>query len=195
VPQEPHNIQQLLQRIESAAGDGDPVRMHTIVEEVGRRSFGGLLLLAGVIGASPLSGIPAMPTTIAVIVLVVSVQLLLGRDGFWLPQWVLERSIARSKVDKALSWLRPPARLIDRFLRPRAMPLVHGAGAYVIALVCAFIAVGVPVLELAPFAATVGGAAIALFGLALISRDGTLAVLGYIFAAAVYVFAFRNLVT
>jgi hypothetical protein len=179
MPGDPRNLQQLLDRIGDAEPEGERVKLDAIVEEVGRRSFGPLLLLAGVITASPLSGIPGMPTLMALLVMLVVAQLLMRRDHFWLPGWMLRRTVSASKRDKALSWLRPPARFVDRFLRPRLTVLVEGGGTYAIALVCLLIALSMPPLEMLPFAATAAGVAIAIFGLALIARDGLVALFAF----------------
>jgi hypothetical protein len=161
------------------------VSLGAIVESIGNRSFGPLLLLAGILTISPLSGIPGMPTAMGVLVLLIAGQLLLGKKQFWLPGWLVRRSVAQSKLEKALTWLRPPARFIDRVLRERLMALVQGASLYVIAGICAAIALTMPAMEVVPFSVNIAGAAIATFGLALIARDGVLAVLGYLFTAAV----------
>jgi hypothetical protein len=182
--EDPQNLQQLLDRIGDADHEDERVKLDAIVEKVGRRSFGPLLLLAGVITASPLSGIPGMPTLMALLVLMIAAQLLLRRDAFWLPQWMLRRTVSCSKRDKALSWLRPVAGFIDRFLRPRLSFLVGGTGTYAIAVICVLIAMSMPPLELLPFAATLAGAAIAIFGLALIAHDGLVALLGFLITAA-----------
>jgi hypothetical protein len=92
------SLEQVLDRIDRAADDQEQVSVGMIVEAVGSRSFGPLLLLAGVVMVSPLSGIPGMPTTKDVLVLLVAWQLLFGRRCCWLPQWLLTRSIARDKV-------------------------------------------------------------------------------------------------
>jgi hypothetical protein len=190
---DPENLQQLLDRIGDAEPEGERVKLDSIVEQVGRRSFGPLLLMAGVITASPLSGIPGMPTLMALLVLLIGVQMLLHRDRFWLPGWMLRRTVARAKRDKALAWLRPPARFVDRFLRPRLKVLVEGAGAYAVAVVCVLIALGMPPMELLPFAATIAGMAIALFGLALIARDGLLALVAFLLTAGVLLGAILRL--
>lgn len=181
---EPENLKQLLDRIDEAANGREVVLLESILNAVGRRSFGPLLLLAGVILVSPLSGIPALPTTMSLLVLLTAVQLLAGRERFWLPRWILKRSITRNNLDKALRCLRPVAGFVDRFLRTRLTGLIHGGGIYVIAVICAVIAAGIPVMELVPFSATSAGAALTAFGLSLIARDGFLALTAFLFTVA-----------
>ena len=84
--QELTGLEQLLDRIGKTADNRNRIFLSTILETVGSRSFGPLLLMAGVILASPLSGIPGMPTTMGVLVLLIAVQLLFDRKHFWLPR-------------------------------------------------------------------------------------------------------------
>jgi hypothetical protein len=174
------NLEQMLDRIDQAGDDRERISVGLIVQAVGSRSFGPLLLLAGVVLVSPLSGIPGMPTTMAVLVLLIAGQLLLRKPCCWLPRWLLKRSMLRSKLGKALEWLRPPARFIDRWLRPRLGVFIGGVALYVIAIACIAIAAGMPIMELIPFSATAAGVALAAFGLSLISHDGLLALLAFL---------------
>ncbi len=177
--QDVKNIEQALDKIDQAAQDSDPVSLGSIVEGVGSRTFGPLLLLAGIVMASPLSGIPGMPTSMSVLVLVIAAQLLIGRKHFWLPNWLLKRSVSRKRLSKAISWLKKPARFIDRLLRPRLAFLVHPIGTYIIAVMCIVIAAGMPFMELVPFSATAAGVAICAFGVALVAQDGAIALFAY----------------
>ncbi|MDW7772118.1 MAG: exopolysaccharide biosynthesis protein [Desulfobulbaceae bacterium] len=178
----------MLDQIGRAAGDQDKVTVGEILDAVGSRSFCPLLLLAGIIMASPLSGIPGMPTIMAVFVLLIAVQLLIGRKHSWLPNWLLNRSITSTKLAKALAWLEPPARFIDRRLRPRLTFLVHSAGAYVIAVICIALAAGMPFMELVPFSATTAGLALVAFGLSLVAHDGFMAISAFVLTAFMLVF-------
>lgn len=179
------DLEQLLDRISKAARENDQVSLRIIREELGNRTFGPLLLLAGLVTVAPVIGdIPGVPTVMAVFVFLIAGQLLIGRQHLWLPHWLLERSVTVGKVDKMLKWTRRPARFIDRLLRPRLPVLVHGAGSYAIAITCLIIASAMPPMELVPFTANGAGAALTAFGLALIARDGLLALLAFIFTGA-----------
>jgi hypothetical protein len=184
------NLHQLLDHITSNAKGQERVSLDLIVQAVGQRSFAPLLLLVGIILFSPLSAIPGVPTLMAILVLLVALQLLLGRHYFWLPQWVLKHSISEAKLLKALDWLQKPAHFIDRWLRPRLLFLVRRTGTYVIAAICALIALVLPVMEIIPFSATIAGMALTAFGLALVTHDGALA----LFAFAVTGFVFGLIV-
>ncbi len=168
--------------VDRGPSDGDRATLDEILEAVGRRSFGPLLLLAGLVTLAPLVGdIPTVPTIMALLVLLVAVQLLLRRDEFWLPGWLLRRSVEREKIRKAVGWLRRPARWLDRFLRPRLEALTGGAGSAAVAVACILIALAMPPMEFIPFSANIAGVALAAFGLSLVTRDGLLAVVAFAF--------------
>lgn len=176
-PEEPTDLEQMLDRIEQAGREGGPrTSLGSVVSAVGRRSFGPLLLVPGVITLMPIVGdIPGVPTLMALLVLVVAVQLLLGRRHFWLPETLLKRSVDSAKVRKSVQWSRKPARFVDRLFRPRLEVFTRGAGIYAVALVCVFIALAMPPMEVVPFSANGAGLALMLFGLALMAHDGVMA--------------------
>ncbi len=145
------NLEQLLERLGEATRRDEPITLRLMVTVVGRRSFGPLLLVAGLIAFSPLSAIPGVPTMVALLVLLVAGQFLFRRRHFWLPAWLLNRSLPRRRVEQGLRFLRKPARWIDRWLHPRLEVLTHEVGVYVIAVLCAVIAACMPALELVPY--------------------------------------------
>jgi hypothetical protein len=178
--QDPSNLEQLLDRIGEAPEDEGRVSLDAILDVVGRRSFGPVLLVAGLITLAPIIGdIPGVPTIMGILILLVAGQVLFRHEHFWLPGWVLRRSISRDKLTKALGWLQRPARFIDRLLRPRLTVLTRPIGAYVIAFMCLQIALIMPFMEVVPFSANAAGLVLAAFGLALIACDGVLALIAY----------------
>jgi hypothetical protein len=188
------NLEELLDRINEAARGHERVSIDGILQLVGRRSFGPLLLFAGLIALSPIIGdTPGVPTMVGLFVLIITVQLLFGREYLWLPQWLLKRSIARDNLCKALGWLRKPARVVDRLVRPRLTALTHTIGMYVIAAVSFVIAAAMPVMEIIPLVANGAGAALTAFGLALVAHDGLLAIAAFLFTGATFGFVIHGL--
>ena len=176
-------LQQLLDRLDKAA-TGERVDVECMMEAVGRSSFGALLLLGGLVTLSPLDIIPGIPTLIALAVLIVCVQLLAGRRRFWLPAWVLRRSIACRRFRRALTWLQKPARFGDRLVRPRLSALTTDAAVNLIAAGCIVVALAMPVMEVVPFSANLAGIALTAFGLSVIAHDGLLALVAFAATAA-----------
>lgn len=177
-------LEQLLDRIGKATQGGGPrVSLGAVLDVVGRRSFGPLLLLAGLVTLAPIIGdIPGVPTLMAVLVWLSAGQLLLRREHVWLPRWLLLRSMAPDKLRQALKRLHAPARFIDRMLRPRLTMFTQPTA---VAIVCVGIAAAMPAMEFVPFSANIAGAALTAFGLALIARDGLLALLAFVLTAMI----------
>ena len=192
--EEINSLEQLLDRIEEAANEEDPVTVGEILEFVGRRSFGPLLLVTGIATLAPVIGdIPGVPTVLGVVVLIIAVQLLFRRDHFWMPELILKRSIDREKLCKVIGWFRKPARFVDRILRRRLSVFTKGPMVYVIAVLCIAIAAAMPVMEFVPFSANLAGLALTAFGLSLIAHDGLLAFLALCITAGTAVAVALNL--
>lgn len=167
------------------AGDGDgPITVEEIVETVGSRSFGALLLVPGLIVLSPISGIPGVPSLGGIAIFLIAGQMLLGRKSLWLPGFLLRRSVSQERMGRAERFLLPPARFVDRITGERWTFLTSGIMAYVIAAACVLIAVVMPPLEAILFANVLTAAAVSAFGLALVANDGLLALIAFGFTGA-----------
>ncbi|MBD5780108.1 exopolysaccharide biosynthesis protein [Pelagicoccus sp. NFK12] len=172
---EPQSLGEVIDRLDEAAQREQAVSLEVMMQAVGRRSFGPIVLLVGVIAMSPLSGIPTLPSLLGVLVVLVAGQLVIGRKRFWIPSGLLERSISSKKVEKGLNAVRPIGRFVDRFLKPRLTVFTKGIGSYVMAVFCVLVGATMPPLEVLPFLATSAGLVLTSFGLAIISQDGVLA--------------------
>jgi len=189
----PTNLQQLLDCISAGVDTQTQVSLGDIIQTIGNRSFGPLLLLPGLILISPLSGIPGMATVMGLLVLVIATQLLFGRQYFWLPRWMLRRSFSQKTLLSMIKWLRPPARVIDRLLRPRLGIFIQDVATYLIAIMCLVIALAMPAMELIPFSASSAGVALATFGLSLIANDGLLALIAFTLSGTAFFLLLQSL--
>nr|WP_290701939.1 exopolysaccharide biosynthesis protein [Halomonas sp. UBA3074] len=187
------NLEQMLERIGKLTHQNDHVSLGMVVEAIGSRSFGPLLMLIGITLFSPLSGIPGMSFFMAIFVLLVAVQMLIGRKKFWLPAFILNRSVEHAKLQKALDWLSKPARGIDRVLKPRLTFLVHRSGSYGIAMLCVIVGLCMPLMELVPFSSSAAGLALLILGLSLVAHDGLLALLAIVISGGAFSFLIIHL--
>lgn len=182
-PRDQRNFQELLRHMESA-GDGEAVCIEDLLESVGPRSFGSLLLVPSILVVSPMSGIPGFSTTAAILIAVVAIQMVAGRRAFWLPQPVLRRRVSRATLKKVVAFLMPAARFSDKLFRPRLTVLTHRPFSQVIAAVCLVITLSMPPLELIPLANSITATVIAFFAVALVAHDGILALVALTVTAA-----------
>lgn len=180
---DPNNLESLLDEMRAAAESSDgPVTVGELLDQIGRRSFGPLLVLPALIAFTPLGGIPLLPSLMAMMVVVISAQMLVGMEHFWMPKVVLRRSVEPDRLCKSSDFLRRPASVADKMIRPRLTRLTKEPFVHLAALICILVAFTVPPLEIVPFAGTVSWIAIGLFGLALIAHDGLLALTAFAFA-------------
>lgn len=179
-------LAEVLDRVEGAAED-DRVSLDTVLDALGRRSFGPLLLLPGLVILAPIIGdIPGVPVLMGSLVFLTAAQILLRREQIWLPGWLLRRSVKSSSVHKTAGWLRRPAAWTDRHTRRRWTALVHHGAVPVIALACLIIGAATPVMEVVPMSANLAGLAITGYGLALIAEDGLIAAIALAFTGITF---------
>lgn len=186
------NAENLLDEIKNLAEAEDTVSVRDVVETIGGRGFGPIIFVTALLGASPLGGIPGVPTLFAVILILVAVQILFGRRHFWMPEKIGARSVDQEKVTRSVKKSRPVAQWMDRYFGHRLEALTGQAAQKASALVVIALCAMVPPLEVVPFAAIIPLSAIALIGLAVTVRDGVLMVIGF-GASAAAVFAAINL--
>lgn len=182
------DIEDLLGALEENA-DGERVSVREVLAATGPRAHGPVLLTVGLIAVSPIGGMPGVPAIAATIVFLISVQMIFSPRALWLPDFLLRRSVESSKLKKAVSVLRRPARFIDKLIRPRLTILTHRPGTIAIGVLCMLLAISVPMIELIPFAGLLPAAAFVTFGLALSAHDGLLAVTGFLLTSAVFFLA------
>jgi hypothetical protein len=182
------DLQKLLSTIREASEGKEKVAFGDILDAVGTRSFGPILLVAGLIILAPIIGdIPGMPTAIGIFVLLTVGQILAGRSEVWLPKWMLKRTVSRSKLTRALDWLDKPARYVDKVTHPRWGLFVRRPVSHLLAVAALLVALGMPAMEVVPFSANAAGLILALLGLALIAHDGALALAALVITGALIV--------
>lgn len=164
------------------AADGQSVSIGDVVSAFENSSAGAIIALFGMVAAMPLIGdIPGMSILIGVLVLLVLAQVLFrsGR-GIWLPAIIADREVEEETVEKSVEKARPYVRWLDKWIRPRLKVLTEGTWPRTALVIgAAIMAVALMPMELIPSGSTLPALAIVAFGLALIARDGALALFGY----------------
>lgn len=181
------SLEQVIDGIINLGKDQDRVHVSDMQDRLGQRSFGPFLFVPAIIEISPVGGIPGVPTILALIVALFAIQMLFGRDHFWIPGFLSKRSVSGEKLDKGLNKIRPVIRWLDKISRTRLNWAVSQGFLRVLAVLCVLLATSVPPLELLPFASTAPFSAIALFGLGITTQDGLLIVFGLIITVGAFV--------
>jgi hypothetical protein len=172
------NLTHLLKELDDVSA-ADKITVLDLRDCIGRRAFAPMLLLASLLGVTPLGGIPGVPTALAAVVILVAVQLALGQEGLWAPQWLLDLHVDADKLRRAVRALKPIARNADKVIRPRLMFLTQWPFSLMIVTACALLALSVPPLEFVPFVDWPLWGAMVAFSLALFAHDGLLAIVAF----------------
>ena len=181
------NLRTLLQSLCSET-EGDSVSVGDLLNAVGRRSYGPVILLLGFIAISPLTIIPGASVLVALITLIFTLQMVFGRPYPWIPKKALEFSFPRKHMVSGVEMADKYVVQIDRFLKPRLGFLTRPPFVNLVALACVGAALVTLPLSFIPFGPVVPSLAILLFGLAITARDGFIIILaGASLAGACYV--------
>lgn len=176
----PESVTEVLEGIEEIAEERREVCIADLLDNYGSRSFGPMMILLALLELSPLGGIPGVPTALATMIGLIALQLLIGREHVWMPKFVERRTIRSRKLIKATHKLESTAEFIDglssRRLQWLTQPPFPRIAAFVVILLC----LTVPPLEFLPFASSGPMLAIAVMGLALITRDGLFMLIAFI---------------
>ncbi len=166
--------------IEGFGDDPRPVlTVGQMLEDFDSRAFGATLLVFGLLNCLPLP--PGSSTILSLPILLLAPQIALGANAPWLPERLVEKPLKRDDLRGLFRKITPVLRRLEVVTRPRLGFLFSTGGERLIGVVCTLLALvlvlPIPLGNLAP------GATVAVLALALLQRDGLLALLGYLMAA------------
>ena len=172
----PDNVGAILDCLDERADAAEHVSVADIIGSFGKRTFGPAMMLPALVELTPIGAIPGVPTFLAAIIVLVALQKLLGRSSIWLPGFIGNRCVSSEKLRGAIAKLRRLAGFTDRHFHGRLQWLTRAPFSLMAAAIVVLLAATVPFLEVLPFASSGPMLAIAMFGLAILVRDGVLMV-------------------
>ena len=168
----------LSQRLAQIVDDDGPDRLTftDLAHQLHYRAWGGLLFLFSSINVLPLP--PGTTFFFAMPVLLIAGQMIVGRETPWFPAKLDRRGVTKAELRRIIGKIDWLETRIERLFKPRLASLTGSTASRFIGVACfllaLIIAIPVPLLHHAP------AASIALFGLALIYRDGVLVIVAAI---------------
>lgn len=120
---------------------------------------------------------PGFSMVLALPLLVVAPQIMIGRRKIWLPKFLARQKIKREVLVKGVRRVLPMLERAEKVVRPRLGFLTTGAGASLVGIACTLIAI-VLVLPI-PFANLVPSLALGAFSIGLTRKDGLFVLGGY----------------
>ncbi|MBF9233409.1 exopolysaccharide biosynthesis protein [Microvirga alba] len=163
-----------------ASQPGERVTVRDIMAVLQDRAFAVLVVLLGLPNCLPMP--PPIPLVCGLLLALVAIQIMFGRPTPWLPSQLLNRSIARTDVERAVARAMPTFRRLERFSRPRLTFLDTPLTMRLMGAVILVMALGL--LFAPPFIGQIPmGLAVCLVGLGLVERDGVVVIGGLVIGA------------
>lgn len=170
--------QRLAQLSQDASGNA--VTLAWILEQLHERAFGLFLLVLALPCCIPfLYGIPQV---VALPLMFVSTQILLGRNTPWLPQRLGARLVSVEGLETLSQRAGPWLRRIEGVSRPRLSSLTRSPTDRLVGL--ALVLFSASILVPLPGTNTVPGIAVVIVSMGLLQRDGVLVLLGALLGTA-----------
>jgi hypothetical protein len=160
----------------------DKVSFGQMLDALGERGFGLLLMLFAIPNLLPFPGVPGVSFVTGMAILFISVQLILAKNEPTFPDWVSRKSFSRAQLSKFIVKTNPLLRWLEKPIKPRLSPMVVGVGERMIGVVGVIhaLTLALPI----PMGNLPQAVALILLALALIELDGLMAILGYIASIA-----------
>ncbi|CAN7325431.1 exopolysaccharide biosynthesis protein [Bosea sp. LjRoot237] len=159
---------------------GPRIAVRDIVAALRDRAYALLVVLLGLPNCLPMP--PPIPLVCGLVLAFVAAQMLMARATPWLPQRLLNRSIAQADLARAVQRALPLLVRLERFSKPRLTMLGGPFALPVLGAVLLILALGLIVA--APFIGQIPlGLAVCLVGLGLVERDGVLILVGAVVGA------------
>jgi hypothetical protein len=152
-----------------ASQPGERLTVRDIMAVLKDRAFALLIVLLGLPNCLPMP--PPIPLVCGLLLALVAIQIIFGLQAPWLPGQLMNRSLARTDVERAVGRAMPAFRRLERLSRPRMTfvdtPIAMRLMGAVILLMALGLLFAPPLVGQIPL-----GLAVCLVGLGLVERDG-----------------------
>lgn len=139
-----------------------------------------LIIIFSIPVALPLPAV-GVASVLVIPVIILCIQLIIGRKSAWLPQKIAKKEISMSFLNKAIDKSVPFFKKVEQFLKPRLSIFSNALGEKIVGTAC-FIC-SISVLLPIPFSNTVPSMGIVTMAIGLIERDGIIIIGGIIIGA------------
>lgn len=158
-----------------------------------KRGFGPMLALPSFIACTPIGAIPGIPSLAGGTILLIALQILLGRRHPWLPQRVKQLNCDADQLRYIVEKVKPYAVRVDRFLVPRCFFMRQPVFRSFIALCCAGCGLVMIPLELIPFMGLIPVFAVLIMAIGMATDDGAVALFGVSLSLFGFILGFERL--
>jgi len=176
-PQKPARLSDIVRSMDTS----QDTTIGALADSLGERAFGALMFIFAVPNAIPMP--PGTSAILGLPLVILTWQVLAGRQSLWLPQVVRKRRISRDMLHTFVTKVTPIMARLERVLKPRLGFIVSSNIAERLIGLVAFPLALILFLPI-PFGNIPPAAAIACLALGLAERDGLAVIVGYALSAA-----------
>lgn len=156
----------------------ETISLGDLLQAFGRRSYGPVLFVIGLIALSPLGAIPGASIVCATLVVLLGVQMSLRAGAPWIPRRLRNLEVDGARARRAIEWMEPQARRLAVLTRPRWQALLDGPAVHLAVGALCLLALSMYPLALVPWGVIPCAAGISAIGLGLLARDGVFILAG-----------------
>jgi hypothetical protein len=157
------------------------ISLGALREALDDRGFGVLLFIFALPNLVPVN-IPLLSAVLGLPLVLLAAQLSYGRHKPWFPEWLTLQSFPREGFIAVANRTLPFLERIEKLLQPRLTVLLSWTGERLVGIAILILAV---ILTLPiPFANWLPACGIAIFGLAIVEKDGVAVLAGLAFGIA-----------
>lgn len=171
------SISEVLDTLQETASQ-ERTSVDDVLTAFGRRAYGPILFVIGVVSMSPVGAIPGASILLGSLVGILMVQYIVRNSSPWIPRWIKKKSVAGEKARAAIDKSKPYFEHVERVVRPRWPMLTNAPWTHIVGLTCVALALTMYPLALVPWGVMPPSLAIAVLGLGLMSTDGLLIAIG-----------------
>lgn len=166
------SIGDILSKLRDTASEEDRLSIDDVLSAFGRKAYGPLIVLIGLISLSPIGSIPGASIGIAVLLILLMVQFIFVDKAPWIPDWIRDRSVESDRAQSSIEKVEPYAEWLEKFLKPRLEKFVESPWNIIAGIMVLVLALTLLPLALIPWGVAPPSLVIAIIGLALVTHDG-----------------------
>ncbi|MEC8418306.1 MAG: exopolysaccharide biosynthesis protein [Pseudomonadota bacterium] len=165
----------------------------TLWKSMEKRGFGPMLALPAFWACTPVGAIPGVPSIAGVTILLITLQILLGRRHPWLPSKIMALECDANQINTVVAKIKPYAQRVDKLLVPRCFFMREPVFRSLIALCCAGCGLIMIPLELIPFMGLIPAFAVLIMAVGMATDDGAVALIGVSISLLGFLLAFDQI--
>lgn len=155
-----------------------------VVDKMGARGFGPLLIIPSIFILLPTGAIPGVPAVMGLILAFCGFQIMIGKKRPWLPEKMRGISIKRRKAEKAFNKRKKTIRKIDDLMSRRLSIMTRKYVQRITGALTFLLSIGMIFVGFIPFAPDAMAVPVLFFGLGFIAHDGLFVLLGFVLLGA-----------